>query len=132
MMDRSPLAVATAVAAPAATPNFAKDLYVANAHSRRTRHRTSRARTRFQISYDDQAGTVTPLPTSSGGKNGATKVTISKGQTATLAFNGRSKTTAAAAQVPQQQMQVQPQQIWQPNAVVRSGVFFRDNGRRRS
>jgi len=31
MMDRSPFAVATAVAAPAATPNFAKDLYVANA-----------------------------------------------------------------------------------------------------
>src|SRR5436189_6487410 len=35
MMDRSPFAVATAVAAPAATPNFAKDLYVANAaHSK--------------------------------------------------------------------------------------------------
>ncbi len=31
MMNRSPFAVATAVAAPAATPDFAKDLYVANA-----------------------------------------------------------------------------------------------------
>ena len=31
MMDHSPFAVATAVAAPAATPNFAKDLFVANA-----------------------------------------------------------------------------------------------------
>src|ERR1700730_394867 len=31
MMDRSPFAVATAVVAPAATPNFAKDLYLANA-----------------------------------------------------------------------------------------------------
>ena len=31
MMDRSPFAVATAVVAPAATPDFAKDLYVANA-----------------------------------------------------------------------------------------------------
>ncbi len=31
MMDRSPFAVATAVAAPVAAPNFAKDLYVANA-----------------------------------------------------------------------------------------------------
>ena len=30
MLDRSPFAVATAVAAPAATPNFAKDLYIAN------------------------------------------------------------------------------------------------------
>src|SRR5881392_4150365 len=35
MLDRSPFAVATAVAAPAPTPNFAKDLYVANAaHSK--------------------------------------------------------------------------------------------------
>ena len=35
MMDRSPFAVATAVAAPAATPNFAKDLFIANAaHSK--------------------------------------------------------------------------------------------------
>src|SRR6202022_3419002 len=31
MLDYSPFAVATAVVAPAATPNFAKDLYVANA-----------------------------------------------------------------------------------------------------
>src|SRR5438046_10441490 len=31
MMDQSPFAVATAVAAPAATPDFAKDLYIANA-----------------------------------------------------------------------------------------------------
>ena len=31
MMKRSPFAVATAVAAPAPTPNFAKDLYIANA-----------------------------------------------------------------------------------------------------
>src|SRR5438094_8870238 len=31
MVDNSPFAIATAVAAPAATPDFAKDLYVANA-----------------------------------------------------------------------------------------------------
>src|SRR5713226_9680153 len=31
MLDNSPFAVASAVVAPAATPNFAKDLYVANA-----------------------------------------------------------------------------------------------------
>jgi len=31
MMDQSPFAVATAVAAPAGTPDFAKDLYIANA-----------------------------------------------------------------------------------------------------
>ena len=34
MVDHSPFAIATAVALPAATPDFAKDLYVANvAHS---------------------------------------------------------------------------------------------------
>src|SRR6266568_6182949 len=31
MVDQSPFAVATAVAGPAATPDFAKDLYIANA-----------------------------------------------------------------------------------------------------
>ena len=31
MVDQSPFAVATAVAAPAATADFAKDLYIANA-----------------------------------------------------------------------------------------------------
>src|SRR5438445_10328851 len=31
MLDHSPFAVASAVVAPASTPNFAKDLYVANA-----------------------------------------------------------------------------------------------------
>src|SRR5439155_1197353 len=31
MVDNSPFAIATAVAAPAATPDFAKDLYVAKA-----------------------------------------------------------------------------------------------------
>src|SRR5947209_14614149 len=31
MLDHSPFAVASAVVAPAATPNFAKDLYIANA-----------------------------------------------------------------------------------------------------
>src|SRR3984893_14604735 len=31
MLDRSPFAVATAVSAPAGTPNFAKDLFLANA-----------------------------------------------------------------------------------------------------
>ena len=31
MVDQSPFAIASAVAAPAATPDFAKDLYIANA-----------------------------------------------------------------------------------------------------
>ncbi len=31
MLDHSPFAVASAIVAPAATPNFAKDLYIANA-----------------------------------------------------------------------------------------------------
>jgi hypothetical protein len=123
MMDRSPFAVATAVAAPAATPNFAKDLYVANAaHSKDGDFVTiaSSADKMFKkyltTTKPEDGYAITNIEWSE--KMGATKVTISKdGQTATLAFNeALLKTTAANGQVPQQQM---PQQIVpQPNAVV--------------
>jgi hypothetical protein len=127
MMDRSPFAVATAVAAPAATPNFAKDLYVANAaHSKDGDFVTiaSNADKNFKkyltTTKPDDGYAITSIEWSE--KIGATKVTISKdGQTATLAFNeALLKTTAAAGQMPQQQVpQPQAQQIvQQPNAVV--------------
>jgi hypothetical protein len=127
MMDRSPFAVATAVAAPAATPNFAKDLYVANAaHSKDGDFVTiaSSADKSFKkyltTTKPEDGYAITSIEWSE--KMGATKVTISKdGQTATLAFNeALLKTTAAAGQVPpQQQMAPQTQQIVpQPNAAV--------------
>ena len=126
MMDRSPFAVATAVAAPAATPNFAKDLYVANAaHSKDGDFVTiaSSADKSFKkyltTTKPEDGYAITNIEWSE--KMGATKVTISKdGQTATLAFNeALLKTTAAAGQMPPQQMpQAQPPLVPQPNTVA--------------
>jgi hypothetical protein len=118
MMDRSPFAIATAVAAPAPTPNFAKDLYVANAaHSKDGDFVTiaSSADKSFKkyisTNNPDDGYKITNVEWSE--KIGATKVTIEKdGQTATLSFNeALLKQTVAGpqpAQMPQQQVQAQP------------------------
>ncbi len=129
MLDRSPFAVATAVAAPAATPNFAKDLYVANAaHSKDGDFVTiaSSADKNFKKYLSTKAAedgySITSIEWSD--KVGATKVTISKdGQTATLAFNeALLKQTVATGAIPQPQMpppQTQAQPIVpQPNTVA--------------
>ena len=93
MLDRSPFAVATAVAAPVAAPNFAKDLYVANAaHSEEGDLVTiaSNADKNFKkyltTNKTEDGYTITNIEWSD--RVGATKVTITKdGQTATLTFN---------------------------------------------
>jgi hypothetical protein len=93
MLDRSPFAVATAVVAPVAAPNFAKDLYVANAaHSRDGDMVTiaSNADKNFKkyltTTTSEDGYSITNIEWSD--KVGATKVTITKdGQVATLAFN---------------------------------------------
>ena len=119
MMDRSPFAVATAAAAPVATPNFAKDLYVANAaHSKDGDLVTiaSSADKNFKkylnTNTAEDGYTITNIEWSE--KVGATKVTIAKdGQTATLTFNEALLHQNVASQPPQQQM---PQsQVPQPN-----------------
>jgi hypothetical protein len=117
MLDRSPFAVATAVAAPAATPNFAKDLYVANA----AREADGIALVTIASSADknfkkylksnepEDGYTITNIEWSE--KVGATKVTISKdGQTATLAFNEAllRQPLASGQNPPQPQHQQQP------------------------
>jgi hypothetical protein len=124
MMDRSPFAIATAVAAPSATPNFAKDLYIANAaHSKDGDFVTvaSSADKNFKkyLSTDmpEDGYAITNIEWSE--KVGATKVTISKdGQTATLSFNeALLKQSVASNQPPQMQMQqpnVQAQPIVPP------------------
>lgn len=119
MLDRSPFAVATAVAAPAATPNFAKDLYIANAaHSKDGDFVTiaSSADKNFKKylsgTNSDDGYSITNVEWSD--KVGATKVTIAKdGQTATLTFNEALLKTAVApqAQQPQQPNVVQAQPI---------------------
>jgi len=120
MMDRSPFAVATAVAAPAATPNFAKDLYVANAaHSNDGEFVTiaSSADKNFKkylsTNQAEDGYAISNIEWSD--KVGATKVTITKdGQTAMLTFNEallkQSTATGVPPQVQQQQM-VQPQSV---------------------
>lgn len=114
MLDRSPFAVATAVAAPAPTPNFAKDLYIANAArsgSGAFVTIASSADKAFKkyLSTDaaEDGYSITDVEWSD--KVGATKVTISKdGQTATLAFNEALLKSAAPPGQPQQQPMAQP------------------------
>ena len=119
MLDRSPFAVATAVAAPVATPNFAKDLYIANAaHSKEGDFVTiaSSADNNFKKylsgTTSDDGYSITNVEWSD--KVGATKVTIAKdGQTATLTFNEAllKQTSVAPQQQPQQPQQQQPNMV---------------------
>jgi hypothetical protein len=93
MMDRSPFAVATAVAAPAATPNFAKDLYVANAMHAKDGDLVTIASSTDKTfkKYLTTAAAVDGYTIASidwSDKVGATKVTIAKdGSVATIGFN---------------------------------------------
>ncbi|PYJ07599.1 MAG: hypothetical protein DMF06_15220 [Verrucomicrobia bacterium] len=93
MMARSPFSVATAVAAPAATPNFAKDLYVANASHTNDGDLVTVASTTDKM-FKKYLTTTAPVDGYSvvgidwSDKVGATKVTISKdGSIATIGFN---------------------------------------------
>lgn len=93
ILEHSPFAVATAVVAPAATPNFAKDLYVANAAKSPDGDMVTIA---SMTDREFKKYLTTKAPVDGYGiasiewsdKVGETKVTISKdGQYATLTFN---------------------------------------------
>ena len=93
MVDNSPFAIATAVAAPAATPDFAKDLYVANAARSPDGDLVTIASTsdhNFK-KYLTAKGSVDGYSIANiewSERVGATKVTISKdGNFATITFN---------------------------------------------
>lgn len=93
MVDQSPFAIATAVAAPAATPDFAKDLYIANAARSQDGDMVTIAST-SDHNFKKYLTTKEPVDGYSvvniewSDKVGATKVTISKdGNFATLTFN---------------------------------------------
>ena len=93
MVDQSPFAVASAVAAPAATPDFAKDLYIANAARSQDGDLVTIAST-ADHGFKKYLTTKEPVDGYSianiewSDKVGATKVTISKdGNFATLTFN---------------------------------------------
>ncbi len=94
MLDNSPFAVASAVVAPAATPNFAKDLYVANAAKSPDCDMVtiaSSADKEFKKYLTTCGGPVDGYAIANiewSDKVGETKVTISKdGQFAPLTFN---------------------------------------------
>jgi hypothetical protein len=93
MVDNSPFAIATAVAAPAATPDFAKDLYVANA-ARSPEGDMVTLASSSDHNFKKYLTTKVPVDGYSianiewSERVGATKVTISKdGNFATITFN---------------------------------------------
>src|SRR6201984_29579 len=93
MVDHSPFAIATAVAAPAATPDFAKDLYIANAARSPDGDMVTLAST-SDHNFKKYLTTKEPVDGYSianiewSNKVGGTKVTISKdGNFGTLTFN---------------------------------------------
>src|SRR6266508_2610055 len=93
MVEQSPFAIATAVAAPAATPDFAKDLYIANAARSQDGDLVTLAST-ADHNFKKYLSTKEPMDGYSiagiewSDKVGQTKVTISKdGNFATLTFN---------------------------------------------
>jgi hypothetical protein len=93
MMDKSPFAVATAVAAPAATPDFAKDLYIANAAKSQdgdlvTIGSTADHNFKKYLTTKETVEGYSIANIEWSDKVGGTKVTISKdGNFATLTFN---------------------------------------------
>jgi hypothetical protein len=93
MVDHSPFAIATAAAAPEATPDFAKDLYVANAARSSDGDMVTLAST-SDHNFKKYLTTRAPVDGYSianiewSERVGATKVTISKdGNFATITFN---------------------------------------------
>jgi len=93
MVDKSPFAIATAVAAPAATPDFAKDLYIANAARSPDGDMVTLAST-SDHNFKKYLTTKEPVDGYSlaniewSDKVGETKVTIGKdGNFATITFN---------------------------------------------
>jgi hypothetical protein len=93
MLDHSPFAVASAVVAPEATPNFAKDLYVANAAKSPdgdmvTIGSSSDKEFKKYLTTKNPIDGYAIASIEWSDKVGETKVTISKdGQYATLTFN---------------------------------------------
>ena len=105
MVDQSPFAVATAVAAPAATPDFAKDLYIANAAKSQDGDLVTIAST-SDHNFKKYLTTKEPVDGYSianiewSDQVGGTKVTISKdGNFATLTFNQPSCRSPRPAEV---------------------------------
>ena len=106
MVDQSPFTIATAAALPEATPDFAKDLYIANA-ARSPEGDMVTIRSSSDQNFKKYLGTQEPVDGYSiasiewSDRVGATKVTISKdGKFATLTFNQSLLSKSASAGPP--------------------------------
>ena len=117
MLDKSPFAVASAVAAPAATPPVFKDLYVANAAKGGPEGDMVTIASTSDKNFKKYLTTKTPSDGFSisniewSDKVGATKVTIAKdGQFATLTFNQAVLSQSIASANPQPQQPGAPPQ----------------------
>jgi len=128
MMNKSPFAVATAAVAPPVAPNFAKDLYIANA-AKLTDEGVVTLNSSTDKNLKEYLSTKAPNPHGYSISNiewsdrvGATKVTIGKdGQFATLTFN-QALITQPLANAPAQQIQPPQPQINPPVAQPQGGV----------
>ena len=131
MVDHSPFAIATAVAAPAATPDFAKDLYVANAArspegDMATIASSSDQNFKKYLSTKEQMDGYSIAGIEWSDRVGATKVTISKdGKFATLTFNQALLAQQAPPNAPPAPGQMPPSVPLAPQARVR-GVIQRN------
>src|SRR5216110_3172344 len=122
MLDRSPFAIATAVALPSATPDFAKDLYVANAARLPEGDMVTIASSSDQ-NFKKYLNTKEPVDGYGiasiewSDRVGATKVTISKdGKFATLTFNQALLAQQAPPNAPPAPGQMPPSQVPQAHA----------------
>ena len=122
MVDHSPFAIATAVAVPAATPDFAKDLYVANA-ARLPEGDMATIASSSDQNFKKYLSTKEPVDGYSiasiewSDRVGATKVTISKdGKFATLTFNQALLAQQAPPNAPPAPGQMPPSQVPQAHA----------------
>jgi len=137
MLDHSPFAVATAAALPAATPSFAKDLYIANA-ARSPEGDLVTLASASDKNFKEYLSTKEPNLHGYSIANiewservGATRVTVSKdGQFATVSFNQALLATPAGAQISAPAPnpgftapapQVQQVQQAQPNVIYNQG-----------
>src|SRR5438128_11504575 len=131
MVDHSPFAIATAVAVPAATPDFAKDLYVANA-ARLPEGDMATIASSSDQNFKKYLNTKEPVDGYSiasiewSDRVGDTKVTISKdGKFATLTFNQALLAQQAPPNAPPAPGQMRPSVPLAPQARVR-GVIQRN------
>lgn len=125
MLEHSPFAVATAVVAPAATPNFAKDLFIANA-ARSPDGDMVTIQSLSDKGFKEYLTTKEPADGYSianiewSDDIGKTKVTISKdGQYATLGFNESeiSKPSPIRPGIPQAYPPAQQPTITRPGGI---------------